>query len=422
LHSPISLHIVQLLAKYNQYAGGSMQQIDLSKSGLQRLHDAMAAHVDRGDPPGVVTALARHGTTMFDAIGRQSLEEASAMRPDSIFRIASLSKPIAAAATMMLIEDGRLALDEPVDRLLPELANRRVLKRLDGPVDDTVPAERPITVSDLLTLRMGIGAIMAPGHYPIVDAMIEQGVAVGPELPDATPDAWIAGLGRLPLMRQPGEAWMYDTGLTVLGVLIARASGQTLASFLRQRLLDPLGMLDTGFSVSARQLDRLTGSYRRDPATGRLVTFDPAGAPSRFSREPGFASASGGLVSTAHDVLAFAAMMLGYGEHQGKRLLSERSVALMETDHITPAQKAVSPFVPGFWDKTGWGYGLAVIHKYAPGDPRGCGWMGGYGTAAFWDRQTGLAHVLLTQRMMDSPSPPPIYVDFWRGVYEAIDG
>jgi CubicO group peptidase (beta-lactamase class C family) len=399
-----------------------MQQIGLSKSGLQRLHDAMAAHVDRHDLPGVVTALTRHGTTMVDAIGSQSFEGAAPMRPDSIFRIASLSKPIAAAATMMLIEDGRLALDEPVDRLLPELANRQVLKRLDGRIDDTVRADRPITVSDLLTLRMGIGAIMAPGDYPIVDAMIERGVAVGPVLPDApTPDAWIAGLGQLPLMRQPGEAWMYDTGLTVLGVLIARASGQTLAGFLRQRLFDPLGMLDTGFSVSPGQLDRLTGSYRRDPATGSLVIFDPAGAASRFSREPGFASASGGLVSTANDVLAFAAMMLNNGEHQGKRLLSERSVRLMETDHITPAQKATSPFVPGFWEKTGWGYGLAVIQRHDSGDPRGSGWTGGYGTAAFWDRETGLAHVLLTQRMMDSPTPPAVYVDFWRGVYEAID-
>lgn len=399
-----------------------MPQRGLSKSGLQRLHEVMAARVDRGDPPGVVTALTRHGTRTVDAIGRQSREQPAPMRTDSIFRIASLSKPIAAAATMMLIEDGRLKLDEPVDRLLPELAGRQVLKRLDGPIDDTVPADRPIMVSDLLTLRMGIGAIMAPGHYPIVDAMIEQGVAVGPQLPDApTSDAWIAALGRLPLMRQPGEAWMYDTGLTVLGVLIVRASGQTLASFLKQRLFDPLGMLDTGFSVPSRQLDRLTGSYRRDPATASLVIFDPPGAASRFSREPGFASASGGLVSTANDILTFAEMMLGDGVYQGNRLLSERSVRLMETDHITPAQKAASPFAPGFWEKTGWGYGLAVIQRHEPGDPRGCGWTGGYGTAAFWDRKTGLAHVLLTQRMMDSPSPPAVYGDFWRGVYEAID-
>jgi CubicO group peptidase (beta-lactamase class C family) len=398
------------------------QAATLSRSGLQHLHQAMTGHVDRGTFPGIVIGLSRHGVTEVDAIGSQSFGSTTPMRTNSIFRIASLSKPIAAAAAMMLVEDGRLSLDEPVDRLLPELANRRVLKRLDGPIDDTEPAKRPIIVSDLLTLRMGIGAIMLPGNYPIVDAMIEQGVAVGPELPDAPdPDAWIAALGRLPLMRQPGEAWMYDTGLTVLGVLIGRASGETFDRFLRRRVFAPLGMVDTGFSVPPQMLERLTGSYRLDAATGNLSIFDPDGSASRFSRQPGFPSASGGLVSTVGDYLAFGTMMLNRGEHRGRRLLSERSVALMETDHITPAQKAMSPFAPGFWDKTGWGYGLAVIHRHEPGDPRGCGWLGGYGTAGFWDRETGLVHVLMTQRMMDSPSPPAVFIDFWRAAYNAIE-
>jgi CubicO group peptidase (beta-lactamase class C family) len=187
-----SLDSVQLLAKHNQLRG-IVQQRDLSTSGLQRLHDTMGAHVDRGHLPGVVTVLSRYGATVIDAIGQQSFGESGPMRPDTIFRIASLSKPIAATAAMMLIEDGRLGLDEPVDRLLPELAGRRVLKRLDGPIDETVPANRPIIASDLLTLRMGIGAIMTAGDYPIVDAMIQQAVAVGAVLPNAPdPDTWIA--------------------------------------------------------------------------------------------------------------------------------------------------------------------------------------------------------------------------------------
>ena len=321
---------------------------------------------------------------------------------------------------MILVQDGRLDLNEPVDWLLPELANRRVLKRLDGSIDDTEPAHRPITLDDLLTLRMGTGAIMVPGHYPIVDAMTEQGVAVGPNPPDApTPDAWIANLGRLPLMRQPGEAWMYDTGLTVLGVLIARAAGQTLEDFLQQRLFAPLGMRDTGFSVPASKLDRLCTAYTRNSKTNELTIFDPPGAASRFSRPFGCPSASGGLVSTASDYLAFATMMLNQGSHHGQRVLTETSVVRMTTDHITPQQKAVSPFVPGFWDRTGWGYGLSVIHHHEPHEPRGCGWLGGYGTAAFWDRASGVITILLTQRLMDLPTPPAVHTEFWRAAYAA---
>jgi CubicO group peptidase (beta-lactamase class C family) len=387
------------------------------------MHAAMAAHVERGDRPGLVTVLSRGGEVHVDAIGRLAVGDAAPMRRDTLFRLASLTKPISGAAAMLLVEDGKLSLDEPVDRLLPELAHRRVLKRLDGPIDDTVPASRPILVSDLLTLRMGMGLIMGHGKPPIVEAMLELGVAVGPRLPKTpNPDAWIRGLGSLPLMRQPGEAWMYDTGMTVLGVLIARASGQSLEDFCRERLFEPLGMKDTGFSVPAGKLDRLSTCYIRDPAAGKLEIFDPAGQESHFSRPPGFPSASAGLVSTADDYLAFARMMLNRGEHEGRRILSERSVALMTTDYITPGQKAVSPFSPGFWDRRGWGYGLSIVHKPVPGDFRGFGWGGRYGTSCSWDPGTGLIGILLSQRLMDSLEVPQMNVDFWRLAYEALEG
>ncbi|HZH15316.1 MAG TPA: serine hydrolase domain-containing protein [Archangium sp.] len=227
-------------------------------------------------------------------------------------------------------------------------------------------------------------------------------------------------LGSLPLMHQPGEVWMYDTGLTVLGVLLARAAGQPLEDFFRERIFEPLGMKDTGFSVPAGKLDRLATGYWRHPETGKFDVFDAAGQDSQFSRPPGFPSASGGLVSTADDYLAFARLMLNKGEHGGRRLLSEHSVELMTTDHITPEQKAVSPFGPGFWDKRGWGYALSIVHKHEPGEPRGFGWDGGYGTSCYWDPETGVIGVLLTQRMMDSPTAPAAFVDFWRSAYEAL--
>jgi CubicO group peptidase (beta-lactamase class C family) len=393
----------------------------VTPAGLDRLHAAMAAHVERGELPGVVTLLSRGDAVHVDAIGTLAFGSTALMRRDTLFRIASMTKPVAGAATMLLVEDGKLRLDEPVDRLLPELAHRRVLERVDGPLDDTVPAQRPILVSDLLTLRMGMGAIFTPAELPIVRAMNERGVGVGPLLPKAeSPEAWIRALGSLPLMRQPGEAWMYDTGLTVLGVLLARAAGKPLGDFLRERLFEPLGMKDTGFSVPAEKLDRLPTCYTADPATGKLEVFDAAGQDSRFSRPPGLPSAAGGLVSTADDYLAFARMMLNKGRHGERRILSERSVELMTTDHITPEQKAVSPFVPGFWDKRGWGYGLSLVLKYEPGESRGLGWDGGYGTSAYWDPATGLIGILLTQRLMGSPNAPATFADFWRSAYEAL--
>ncbi|WP_437684094.1 serine hydrolase domain-containing protein [Sorangium sp. So ce131] len=399
-----------------------MGERGFSEAGLGRMRAVMAGHVQRGDLPGVVALVSRGGDTYADAIGAMSFGDAAPMRRDTIFRIASVTKPIAGAAAMMLVEDGALRLDEPVDALLPELANRRVLRALGGRVDDTVPARRPILVSDILSLRMGIGAIMTPGDTPIVQAMMEKGVAVGPQLPSApSPDAWMESLGSLPLMFHPGEAWMYDTAMNVLGVLIARASGKPLEDFLRERIFEPLGMKDTGFSVPADKIHRLPACYARNPETGSFGVFDPAGPESRFSRAPGFASAAGGLVSTADDLLAFARMMLNKGEHGGERLLSARSVELMTTDHITPEQKAVSPFSPGFWDSRGWGYALSIVTRPAPGDPRGFGWDGGYGTSCYWDPETGVIGVLLTQRMMDSPSAPPAFVDFWRSTYEAAE-
>ncbi len=214
----------------------------------------MAGYVERGDVPGLVTLVSRRGEVHVDAIGATGSRRQSPMRRDTIFRISSMTKPITAVAAMILVEECKLRLDEPVDRLLPELADRTVLKRLDGPLDETVPAHRPITVRDLLTFRMGFGQMMAPPDaYPILQAANEQQIGMGPPSPATTPapDEWMRRLGTLPLMHQPGERWMYNTGSDVLGVLIARAAGQPLETFLRERIFAPLGMKDTGFSVPA---------------------------------------------------------------------------------------------------------------------------------------------------------------------------
>src|SRR5256886_16574524 len=203
----------------------------LSKARLGRMHDVMAGYVERGEVPGLVTLVSRRGELHIDVIGMKAVEGHDPMRRDTIFRISSMTKPITAAATMILVEECKVRLDEPVNRWLPELAERKVLKRLDGPLDDTVPSNRPITTRDLLTFRMGFGQMMAPPDaYPILKAASEQQIGMAPPSPSMlpAPDEWMCRLARPPLMHQPGERWMYNTGADGLGVLIARVSGQPL--------------------------------------------------------------------------------------------------------------------------------------------------------------------------------------------------
>jgi CubicO group peptidase (beta-lactamase class C family) len=285
-----------------------MTSAGLSRDRLARLHDAMVSHVERGDLPGLVALVACRGSGHVDVIGASAFGDAQPMPRDAIFRIASLTKPVAAAAAMLLVDDGVLRLDDAVDEWLPELANRRVLRRLDAELDDTVAAVRPITVSDVLTYRLGFGNVMAaPGTYPIQRAEeVLQLATLGPPWPPPrhTPDAWIERFGSLPLMCQPGEQWLYNTGGQVLGVLIERAAGKPLEAFLRDRLFGPLGMNDTGFSVSPRQLDRLTTAYTPDPQSGVLRVLDGV-EDSYWSVPPAFPNAAGWLVSTIDDYWAF---------------------------------------------------------------------------------------------------------------------
>ena len=394
-----------------------------SDARLARMREVMAGHVATGRMPGLVTLVSRRGETHVEAIGNLAFGNSAPMRRDTIFRIASLTKPVTAAAAMMLVEDGKLRLDDPVDPWLPELKDRKVLRSIEGPLDDTVPASRPIALRDLLTFRLGLGAVMVfPPKYPIQQAMQDAGVAPGPHLPTLPPDELMRRYGSLPLLHQPGEKWMYDTGSHILGVMLARVSGKTLGAFLSERIFDPLGMKDTGFSVPDAKLDRLATCYWTDFQTGERVVFDEARG-GRFASPPVFESGSGGLVSTADDYLAFCRMMLGKGRHGNERLLSRASVELMTTDHITPEQKAASPFFPGFWDNRGWGFGLSITTRRddVAGSPGRFGWDGGYGTSGYTDPKEGLIGILMTQRVWDSPRAPAVLTDFWTQAYAAIE-
>jgi CubicO group peptidase (beta-lactamase class C family) len=388
---------------------------------LENLASGMRAHVERGEIAGLVTLIAQAGEVHLDAIGSADVASGAPMRRDTIFRVRSMTKPVTAVAALMLVEEGKLELDGPVDAFLPELAGRRVLARIDAPLDETVPAQRAITLRDLLTSRAGIGAVMAPpGRYPIQSAMAEAGLSPGPNPPAHPPDEWLARLGRLPLMEQPGERWLYHTASDILGVLVARASGASLGAFFAERIFVPLGMNNTGFHVPPAKLDRLATCYRLD--AGGLAVED-SGRGGRFAKPPRFEAGANGLVSTADDFLAFERMLLDGGTLGETRLISQRNVALMTSDQIPAGQKALSPFFPGFWEHRGWGFGLSIVTGQEDGGPPAgsFGWDGGFCTSAYCDPKQDLIAILLAQSPMDGAAAGNLYADFWRRVCGGMD-
>jgi CubicO group peptidase (beta-lactamase class C family) len=382
----------------------------LTAAGLKGLHAAAERHVGDDRVPGLVALVARDGQVHAEALGRLSVGGPPVAR-DSIFRIASTTKPITAAATLAVAAEGLIGLDEPVDRLLPELSGRRVLRRMDGPLDDTVPAARAITVRDLLTFTFGFGMVgemfASARPWPVVAATDELRLAtIGPPDPPVPPDpdTWIAALGSLPLLAQPGERWMYNTGAQVLGVLVARAAGQPFSEVLATRIFAPLGMRDTGFWAADTQ--RLATAYQ--PTPGGLVVLDEPGG--KWSRPPEFGDGAAGLVSTADDLLAFARMLL----RGGAPVLPLEAVRAMTTDQLTAAQKAHGGLLPGFFDGRSWGFCQAVY------DSGAFGWDGGLGTSWLVDPSRDLTVIVLTQRMFESPDLPQVHRDIQAAAYAAL--
>ncbi|MFB9905758.1 serine hydrolase domain-containing protein [Allokutzneria oryzae] len=374
------------------------------------LHELLEAHLGTASAPGAVGLVAHGDRVEVCAVGSVDADGSAPMARDSIFRVASVTKPITAAAVMMLVDDGRIALEDPVGHWLPELASPTVVRTPAGPVDDVVPANRPITVADLLTFRAGYG-FPADFSLPAVGLLFSE-LKQGPPQPHtvAAPEEWMATLSRIPLLRQPGEAWLYNTCSDIQGVLVARVSGRPLPEFLAERVFEPLGMADTGFAVPVDKLDRFTGYYRPNPEGGLDLVDAPDG---QWSSLPAFPSGAGGLVSTADDLHRFARMLLGDGTCDGRRLLSPASVRQMTTDHLTPSQREAGEL---FLEGQGWGFGGSV--DVAPVDhwnvPGRYGWVGGTGTAAHITPSTGAVTILLTQLEMAGPTPPTLMRDFWR--------
>ncbi|MGZ0145692.1 serine hydrolase domain-containing protein [Kribbella sp. WER1] len=379
-----------------------------SAKRLSRLRTVLERRVESGAVPGVLAVLARRGEVHVEAVGGLSFDSGSpAMATDTIVRLASMSKPLAAACAMTLVEECALRLDDPIDDLVPELAEMRVLADPLGPLEDTVPAARPITVRDVLAFTLGTG--MVPEPAPISDALDNLGA---PPL-----DEWVALLGKVPLVHQPGERWLYDTGSDVLGVLIQRATGKTFGTALRERVFEPLGMKDTGFSVDPASIDRFATAYdHEDGPSGAVVQDVPATG--RWSRPPVFEGGSGGLVSTAEDYLTFASALLA----GGTQVLSPAAVALMTSSQLTREQRAVSGFYPGYFASTSWGLGVGIVTDRTHLGPSvgSYGWNGFYGTSWYNDPAEELTAILIQQRAHAGDPLHAFQRDFWTGVYQSL--
>jgi CubicO group peptidase (beta-lactamase class C family) len=371
------------------------------------LRTTLETYVQSGSLPGAVALLARGEQLEVLTVGSQGLEHEAPMARDTLFRIASITKPIAAAAAMLLVEDGRIQLDDPVAGWLPELASPLVVRTPNGPVDDVVPAQRPITLFDLLTSRPGWG-FPADFSLPAVQMLFRvQKDGRAPHLFEP-PQEWLTALSRVPMVSQPGEAFLYGTSFDILGVLIARVAGQTLGDFLAERIFEPLGMVDSGFAIPESKLDRLARYYTPDPA-GALQEADTKAV---WTHLPEFESGGGGLLGTADDWLRFARMLLAEGRVDGKQLLSADSVQRMLTNYLDDTQRESARL---FLEGQGWGFGGSVdVASTQPWEvPGRYGWVGGTGTSAHLTPSTGTVAILLTQVGVTSPAPNPLQLDFW---------
>jgi CubicO group peptidase (beta-lactamase class C family) len=346
-------------------------------TSLQDLLDSAAAE---GAAPGAAALVERDGDAEVAAAGE--------LRADSIVRIASLTKPVTAAAVMLLVDEGRLGLEDPISRWLPELAEPQVVRTPESPLDDVVPAARPITVEDVLSSRAGWG-FPSDFSLPAVVELFQKLPVFGPQEP---PDAWVRTLSGIPMLRQPGEAWLYNTCSEIQGVLLARVSGQPLPEFLAERVFGKLGMVDTGFHVPPEKLDRLPPYYQSE--------LGPPVPERHWVEPPVFPSGGGGLVSTLADWRRFGRMLLD----RGGGLLSPESVRLLMTDHLTQEQRDASTL---FLEGAGWGYGgsVAADGRY--------GWIGGTGTTAHVDPARDTIGILFTQVQMSGPTPTPLMRRFW---------
>lgn len=368
---------------------------------LARIAPTLQPIADAGDLSGFVTLLFRHGEiAQINTIGQRDVTKQLPMERDTLFRIASMTKPVTSIAALMLMEEGKFKLDDPITKFAPEFKSMRVLKDAQGPLDQTVPAEREITFDDIFTHRSGL----AYGFSSMGPIAHEYGRVLGDVLNnDMTADAWMKALASMPLLYQPGERFHYSHSTDVLGFLVGRIAGMPFRDFVITRLFEPFGMSDTDFYIPPEKRERAAVVYRLNEKENRLdaVPFK------LYDKPPAFCGGGGGLVSTADDYLKFARMMLNKGELNGKRYVKSETVQLMCTNRLTPAQRAI-PFLGSLpmWDGMGFGLGVSMIDApeklgfFGMGGVGSFGWPGAFGTWWQADPVNDLIMIYLIQNSM----------------------
>ena len=350
-------------------------------NALQKL---LLRHVEAGTMPGAVGTIgASYGPVAVGLTGPGG----TPLRADAIFRIQSMTKAVTAVAALRLVQDGVMALDDPVTNWIPELGERRVLVHPQAPVDQSRPARHPITVRHLLTNQSGYG--MMTTDSPLRRAMIDAGVEAGAEPVDRGAQGWLDALAALPLAFEPGEGWRYHHSFGLLGILLGRADGRSTQDVLDATVFEPAGMSDTGFTVPQEQAHRLLPAFRHG-ADG-LEQSEPAAAGFYVAPAP-FDLSHSELVSTLADYHAFLRALID-GRLIGPDLRDE-----LRRDQVQDPAKTSDSFFPGFWDDTGWGYGVSVVTGGRHGGR--FGWSGGLGTDFFVDPD-GAICIVMTQVEMD---------------------
>jgi CubicO group peptidase (beta-lactamase class C family) len=374
-----------------------VETIGFDAGKLAAIAPAMQGVVDAGDLSGMVTLVWRKGEEVqFNAIGKRDIANNLPMTRDTLFRIASMTKPITSVAALMLMEEGKLKLSDPITKWLPEFADMKVLKDPKGPLHETYPAPRIITVEDLMTHRSGF-AYGFTSSGPLGKA--HEDVLGQPLDNDKTPDQWLAALATLPLTYPPGQQMHYSHSTEVLGFLIGRVTGNTYRDFIMERILTPLGMVDTDFYVPKDKRGRAAVVYQQDQKTGALKPFPFP----QYDSAPAYTAGGGGLISTLDDYLAFARMLLNKGELNGKRYLKRETFEQMTTNHLTQAQRDI-PFLgmPLFLGQ-GFGLGVSVImdpekHEWMGAGSKGAfGWPGAFGTWWQADPEKDMILIFLIQ-------------------------
>lgn len=371
------------------------------RGALSQASEGLQRTIEAGDLSGAVTLVWRKGEIVhFEPQGRRNVESGAPMTRDTLFRIASMTKPVTTAAAMMLVEEGKLSLEDPITRWAPEFADMKVLRDPAGPIEDVYDAPRDITIEDLMTHRSGLAYGFA-SVGPIAHAHHR---ALGDVLNTATgPDEWMAALGGLPLSFAPGERFHYSHATDVLGFIVGRAAGQDFRQVLMDRIFQPLGMVDTDFYIPPEKRDRASVVYRQDEATGALEPVEFR----RFDSPPPYCGGGGGLISTASDYLKFARLLLGGGEVDGVRLLRSETTEMMRTNRLTDAQRQIPFMGLPFWLTQGFGLGVSMIldpamHSMMGAGSKGSfGWPGAFGTWWQADPEEDVILIYLIQNSMD---------------------